>query len=177
LLSLQACTGNQADLGRKKPDPTQVAELVTHYDFVDPTGPVAATIPLPDGTQLPDAAAPVAFTIARAVPKSSPAPSGKVILALIKSDKPYPHLGIAAGDNYVWRDATNPDPSKWETYMVQLAPAANFKKLKRGSTHYSTGDPTQPRLVKAVSRGFVAFGVCLDDPMCGSGHCGYGDVE
>jgi hypothetical protein len=175
-LALLACNGDEAADTQTKPDPAEVAGLAKSYTFVNPRGPVPPVNPLPSGTGVPDNEAPTAITIARAVPTVTPAPSGKVILALVHSDRPYKHLGIAAGDNYVWRDESNSKPKKWVTYMVPAGANSNPKQLKRGKKKYSDGEHSEPRLVRTETRGRLAFGACLDDPACGSGHCGYGDV-
>jgi hypothetical protein len=181
LLSLPACTKRRtvADttLLLAKPDSAEVAALATLYHFETGTPPIQSLVPLPTGTSVPDADAPTDFTIARAVPNTPPGPTGKVIMALVHSDKPYRHLGIAVGNNYVWRDATDPDATKWRTFMVPVTLSSDAKKLKRDTREYSMGDHTQPRLVRAVTSS-LSFGVCLDDPACSTtGHCGYGDVD
>jgi hypothetical protein len=179
LLSLSACTASRGGFDPTllfpKPDSAEVAALAQNYRFVNPIAPIPSLVPLPPGTAVPDADEPT-ITIARAVPIRPPGPSGKVILALVRSDKPYQHLGIAVGDNYVWRDATDADPKRWRTFMVPVSFSSNAKKLKRDTTAYSSGDHTQPRLVRRVTNS-VSLGVCLDDPACGTGHCGYGDID
>jgi hypothetical protein len=182
LLSMQACdrTPKGADTAQaraKKPDPAAVAALAKSYDFVDPAAPVDAVTPLPDGTAVPEGAAPTVLTIARAVPTASPAPSGEVILALVNSNKAYPPLGIEVGDNWIWRNQADADPKKWDTYMVPAAAGSDPKKLKRDNKEYSNGSHEQPRLVRSINKAVLSFGACLDDPACGSGHCGYGDLD
>jgi hypothetical protein len=175
-LSLQACNDGEEVEAATKPVPAEVKALAGRYTFVNPSGPVAPMNPLPSGTGVPTTEAPSAITIARAVPTVAPAPSGKVILALVHSDRSYKHLGIAEGDNYVWRDESDPKPKKWVTFMVPAGAGSDPKQLKRGKKKYSDGEHSEPRLVRAVTRLGVAFGACLDDPACGSGHCGYGNV-
>jgi hypothetical protein len=160
---------------RKKPDPVAVIALANSYSFVNPSGPVNAITPLPPGDGVDEKDVPT-MTIARAVPKVAPAPAGYVILALVNSDKPYKRLGVETGDNYVWRDETDADSKNWDTYMVPASPTSDPKKLKRESKKYSDGEHTEPRLVRSVTRAEFSFGACLEDPACGSGHCGYGDV-
>lgn len=176
LSALQACT-KSAEITRKKPDPADVFALAKSYQFVDPQGPIDPVNPLPPGTGVKDSDAPTKITIARAVPTATPAPTGKVILALVNSDKEYKPLGIEEGDNYIYRDETDPDSTKWETYMVPVKAGSNPKHMKRDKERYSEGDHTQPRLVRVLTKSLVAFGACLDDPACQSGHCGYGDVD
>jgi hypothetical protein len=163
-----------------KPDTAEVLALAARYRFVNPRPPVPSIVPLPGGTGVPSADAPTDFTIERAVPITSPAPEGKVILARVHSNKAYAHMGVADGYNYVWRDQRLPRPFKhwWKTYMVPEK-GADPKRLKRGKEEYSHGDSTEPRLVVMSDRGtgLTAFGACLDDPNCGSGHCGYGEVD
>jgi hypothetical protein len=186
-LSLLACTQN-ADSGGKtvardlKPTQAEVIELAKSYDFPNAKEPVAPIADLPD-PDLPEADAPTKLTIARAVPKTPPGPVGRVLMALVYSDKPYKRLGIEEGNNYVFRDSTGKDPKKFETYMVPADPksSGDAKKLKRDSDKYSEGDHTEPRLVKTAAKRMtgtmLAFGACLEDPGCTSGHCGYGGLE
>ena len=186
-LSLLACTeknnpGIKTVAGDKKPTQAEVIELAKSYTFPNPTAPVApiADLPNPD---LPDTDAPTKITIARAVPNTPPGPSGRVLMALVYSDKPYKRLGIEAGNNYIFRDSTEKDPKKFETYMVpaDAGSSGDAKKLKRAPEKFSDGDHTEPRLVKTtakvMTRSLLAFGACLEDPGCGSGHCGYGDLD
>lgn len=176
VMLLQALGGGTAE-AQTKPVQSEVLALAKSYSFVHPLGPVETAYPLPKGTGVVSADAPKKITIARAVPSVTPAPSGKVIIALISSDKPYPFLGIAAGNNYVWRDESSSSSKKWVTYMVPELAGADPKRLKRTGKKYSDGEHTEPRLVHELKRrGLDAFGACLDDPMCGSGHCGYGNV-
>lgn len=178
LTLVQACADN-VGIFSSKPTQSEVLELAKSYDFVNPTGPIPAANPLPDGTGVPANQAPTSLTIERAVPKVSPAPEGKVILARVHSDKAYQHLGIEEGDNYIWVDRHLPKLLKhwWRTYMVPAKAGSDAKRLKRSDDEYSHGDPTEPRLVMMIVRGIESFGACLDDPNCGSGHCGFGDVE
>jgi hypothetical protein len=185
-LSLLACTqkGNpDAKIAArdKKPTQAEVIELAKSYTFPNPRPPVSpiADLPNPD---LPDGQAPTTFTIARAVPVTPPGPVGRVLMALVYSDKPYKRLGIEVGNNYIFRDSTEKDPKKFETYMVPADPGSSgdAKRLKRASEKFSDGDHTEPRLVKTatkvMTRSLLAFGACLEDPGCASGHCGYGDL-
>ncbi|NUO38942.1 MAG: hypothetical protein HOQ19_03520 [Gemmatimonadaceae bacterium] len=188
--SLQACnqSGNQNGSpatekppGDKKPTQAEVLELAKSYSFPNPTPPVApiANLPNPD---MPEADAPTKITIARAVPITSPGPSGRVLMALVYSNKSVKRLGIEEGNNYIFRDSTSRDPKTFETYMVPADPGSSgdAKRLKRASEKFSDGDHTEPRLVKSaakvMTRSMLAFGACLEDPGCTSGHCGYGDL-
>lgn len=173
--SAAAREGGQQALRGKKPDPQAVMDLAKSYDFVNPSAPVDANTALP-GQPVPDTDAPN-MTIARAVAKMSPAPVGFVILAVVTSDKAYKPLGIEPGLNYIWRDETDADAKKWETYMVPANVKSDPKKMKRENTKYSEGEHTEPRLVRTLTRAQFSFGACLEDPACGSGHCGYGDTE
>ncbi|HET9013175.1 MAG TPA: hypothetical protein VFN38_15220 [Gemmatimonadaceae bacterium] len=160
----------------KKPTQAEVIALARSYTFVGPTIPVTALAPIPNAG-VKDVDAPSAITIARAVATVSPAPWPEKLLALIHSDKEYKPLGIEAGDNYIWRNEDGSDPKQWETYIVPAAAGANVRKFKRSGAEYSSGDHTQPRLVVQVTRSVVTFGACLEDPACGTGHCGYGEVQ
>jgi hypothetical protein len=186
-LSLLACTksGNpdaKSAARDKKPTQAEVIELAKSYTFPNPREPVApiADLPNPD---LPESEVPTTFTIARAVPVTPPGPVGRVLMALVYSNKPYKRLGIETGNNYIFRDSTERDAKKFETYMVPADPGSSgdAKKLKRASEKFSDGDHTEPRLVKSATKvmtgALFAFGACLEDPGCGSGHCGYGDLD
>jgi hypothetical protein len=103
-----------------------------------------------------------------------PQPSHRLI-ARIKSDGDYPAMGIHEGMNLVWRSSWDSTTAgSWVTKIVPLAPFMPEHVLTRDPRmhEFTGGDPREPRLVR-VTVASVAFAACLDDPMCGSGHCGY----
>lgn len=81
-LALSACEKNpdtkagssRSSLRAGKPKPADVIKLAEQYEFGNPTGPVAAISPIP-GQGVEDDEVPT-ITLARAVPKRSPAPAG-----------------------------------------------------------------------------------------------------
>jgi hypothetical protein len=126
--------------------------------------------------------------ISKATRKSPVSSPTEEVLARIVSDKPYAPLGIIAGTNYLWRDRNDPDHGKWKVYMIADDATTKPNKLKRSNAEYVKSDDsgphphTQPRIARATKRknarvDSFAFGVCLEDPVCGTGHCGYGDLE
>jgi hypothetical protein len=116
------------------------------------------------------------MVIAKATRKSTPTPLTELVLARVNSDKAYPELGILPHDNYIWRYRADPDSTKWEVWMIpEQAPRA-AKRLTR-TVELSGGHYTLPRIVRAEKTNVavlsIAFGACVEDPACPSGHCGY----
>jgi hypothetical protein len=127
---------------------------------------------------VPQNAVPTRFTIAKATRTNPPTQLTEEVLALIDSDQAYAELGILPGNNYIWRYRADADKTKWEVWMVPQRAPQNAKPLTRSSEALSDGvDPTQPRIVRAEKTRLavvsIAFGTCLEDPVCTSGHCGY----
>jgi hypothetical protein len=122
-------------------------------------------------------AVPTRFTIAKATRSPIPTPLTEEVLALIDSDKAYPELGILPGNNYLWRYRADADPTKWEVWLIPERAPQNAEPLTRYTERFSDGDHTQPRIVRAEKTRLavvsIAFGTCLEDPVCPSGHCGY----
>jgi hypothetical protein len=120
---------------------------------------------------------PTTFTIAKATRSTTPTPLTEEVLAVIESDRAYAELGILPDKNYVWRYRADPDSTKWEVWVIPERVPRNAKQLTRSAERFTDGDHREPRLVRAEkSRGVastIAFGACLEDPVCPSGHCGY----
>jgi hypothetical protein len=197
---LAACSGDTSDrtaatddsarpaagasaVGSSRPDKTAIlASAKADYEYEDPArGPVPAT----DPTAIPNPGVPQTdapnLTIRKARRKNIVVMPKEEVLALVYSDKRYSPLGIIADTNYIWRDRSDADSTKWKVYMVPDDATNDLKKLKRDKDkkEYSRDrDPTKPRLVTGgKKRAAFVVGVCLEDPACGTGHCGYGDVD
>lgn len=144
------------------------------YDYGPERAPVTGTYPEFPGTHVPDGTIPT-MRIATARWKGpGPMPPGRII-ARIYSERAYTPMGIAAGYNYVWRNSWDTTAVRnWQSQVVSRDRSVSAHNLVRDSTRaeYSHGDAMEPRLVllKVASMG---LGLCLDDPMCGTGHCGY----
>ena len=101
----------------------------------------------------------------------------KRLFARIHSDKNYPLMGIHAGQNIVWRDSwdsTAVASATWKNTVTPEEPGEPDHVLTRDSrlNQYPAVVAHQPRVIKLKVRS-VAFVVCLEDPMCGTGHCGH----
>lgn len=196
---LAACTGgdrasrDSAVTARDTTAASQSAGKATQHDFAQivkqaqsadysyeatPRDPVPARNPT-DITHngVAQAAAPTTLTIAAATRSSTPTPLTEEVLARIDSDRAYPELGILPDANFIWRYRADPDPAKWEVWVIPQRAPGNAKLLVRSATDFSNGNHTQPRLVRAekvlAAAVAIAFGTCLEDPVCPSGHCGY----
>jgi hypothetical protein len=172
------------------PVPGDVIALAGKYHFA-PTllPPAQATTPI-DKTgknQGVDKTKDPHLTFARAETVSGTSyPTDQEVLLLVDAKSAYPGLDIAQGNNYIWRDRSDPDKTKWTVWLVSEHPARAVE-LKRFPHPYSVIDPMLPHLVvekfqvkRADSTGaafltdMIAYGACIDDPAClPSGHCGY----
>lgn len=182
MLAAGCARANDEKTGAAKP-PDQaaiVASAQSDYDYESPERG-ADTADDPDDLENDgvEAGSAPTMTIARATLKGSAtgAPDSEV-LARITSSAAYDKLGISAGVNYVWRDRRDPpkDDLTWKMYVVPADLTVKMEKWKRDGKKkaYTHGEPHQPRLVVASKdKATIAFGACLDDPVCGSGHCGY----
>lgn len=163
----------------------------TQYNYSDTITRVAA---LPgaeiENTGIPEKEVPREFTIAKASlkPGTIGDPDSEV-LARIYADADYKPLHIHKGFNYVWRDKRAPDSTdrKFKTWIVPDVWYHSMRKLKRGAKEvpYSDlgSDHSIPHLVfiikpfRPMAGNNVAFGLCIDDPVCGGNHCGYSALE
>jgi hypothetical protein len=151
-----------------------LAEAATEYDTFAERPPVAIDLPNFRGPHTPgnvDAAP--NMTIATMRLKSGHPQPGHRLIARITSAGDYPPFGVYAGMNFIWRNSwNNADTATWVTKVVPTKPSAPPEHvLHRDSVEYTHGAPTEPRLVKMTVASF-AIAACLDDPRCGSGHCG-----
>lgn len=146
------------------------------YTYETPRIPVDASNPSDiSNPGVPESSAPT-MTIAKATRANTPTPLTEEVLAKIVSDRAYPDLGVLPGDNYVWRYRADSDSTKWEVWVVPDNPSHRAEPLSRSAEHFSDGDPTQPRIVRArrtAAGAVIAFAACLQDPVCPSGHCGF----
>jgi hypothetical protein len=115
------------------------------------------------------------MTIATARLKpNTPQPAHRII-ARITSEAPYPPLGIEPGYNYVWRSSwSDADTASWVTKIVSRDSATSHDLTRDARHHeYTPGmSAREPRLI-ILKVHSIALGLCLDDPMCPTGHCGY----
>jgi hypothetical protein len=127
------------------------------------------------GPTAPDTAAPTSISIATMTLKPGRPRGPRQLLARITSNKAYSLMGITEGQNFVWR-------STWDSSAVASvntltpgkagAPDHVLTRDSRPNRYLPVGTPHQPRLLKLLVNSF-AFVACLDDPGCGTGHCGF----
>lgn len=121
------------------------------------------------------------FTAAEAVRRDDPdGTQPREIIAKLYVDHDYPRLGLVKGNNYIF-------------VTPALPPRGSVDKVRRtyvvvpedvnAEMRYLTIDPAKqfghhpPAAVIAhLGNGRVVLGCCLDDPGCGSGHCGATDA-
>lgn len=190
LVAVLALVAGVASSCRKEPAPSIIAvsdtlglapsqtalivEAATHYDTGPKRGPLAIRDTAFPGPSTPGDSAPH-MSIATMTLKTGHARPPYRLIARIMSDGDYPAMGIYRGMNFVWRSSWDTTAAAtWVTKVVPMTPSATEHVLKRDPRlhEYTSGDPAEPRLVQ-VSKASYAFAACLDDPMCGSGHCGY----
>jgi len=185
---LVACNGgNKVDTGGTQkttalPDttgmtPVQVQilkEALSHYNIdKNERPPLAITDSSFPGAAIPESEAPEMTIATMTRDTTTPRPAWRLI-ARITSRGDYPAMGVYKGTNFIWRSSwNNADSATWVTRVVSTSPGKAAHDLHRDprTIEYTHGDPSQPRLVKITVHS-IAFAVCLDDPMCGSGHCG-----
>jgi len=164
----------------KTPDPAHVRLLSNRYSFVEPlhASKVKRGVSIKKKNnhgvlsgQEPD------MTLARAILTGEPT-IDEAIVGLIESKGPYDGLGIRTGKNYVYRHVSS-SGGPWEVWIVP-DDGTTPTQLEGDTYEYSDHPPGRARLVqenfKKRFRPFtnmVAFGVCIDDQSCGTGHCGY----
>ena len=163
-----------------EPTPSQLAirpQAQNDYDF----GPERPAIDMTDstfpGSSVPDSAAP-RMTASTMTLKTGHARSTRRLLARITSSRDYPPMGIYAGVNYVWRntwDTTSVAAARWTNIITPDATGRPDKRLVRDARldrFPITLGLHEPSVVRLRVNSY-AFEVCLDDPVCPSGHCGY----
>ena len=152
-----------------------VRQAGTLYDFGPERRPIAIRDSGFAGPVVSDTTAVPRMTIATASLKSGVVPPQERILARIHSSGDYAPMGIHAGDNYIARSSSDTTAAaQWVTKVVSANASAMAYQLRRDarSIEYTHGEPREPRLVRITVHS-VAIAVCLSDPVCSSGHCGY----
>ena len=149
-------------------------EAESLYDFGPERPPLRANDPAFKGPVVPDGEIPRMWISTATLKPNVPVPKDRII-ARIRSERAYPLLGIAAGENYVWRNSRDARRAKsWVTLVVAADSALARHTLKRDERlmEYTHGEPAEPRLV-ILQVHSQSLSMCLDDPMCSTGHCGY----
>lgn len=150
-----------------------VREADSLYDFEPERDTVTGSDPDFPGPVVDDGSIPH-MTIATAKLKANAPQPAHRIIARITSDAPYLNMGIHAGLNYVWRNSwSDADTASWVTRMVSRDSLTALDLIRDSRRReYTHGDPKEPRLV-ILKVHSVSLSMCLDDPMCPTGHCGY----
>lgn len=162
------------------PTPSQITVLDAQDDY--DAGPERAPATeadtlVPGMTLQPDDDAPT-MTIATLTLKPGRVRRSRRLLARITSNKDYAPMGIAKGQNLVWRDtwdSTAVAAAAWHSVLTPTTrpgrPDHVLVRDPRPNRYPPSVVPHQPRLIRLTIRSF-AFVLCLDDPMCPTGHCG-----
>lgn len=155
-----------------------IREVENDYDVGPERPAITENDPDYQGPTAPDTAAPGTITIATMRLKQGRPRGSRQLLARITSDKDYPLMGIVEGQNFVWRNTWDSTAVAAATWVNTLTPAKVgspdhvLSRDPRLNRYPALVTPHQPRLLKLVVNSF-AFIACLDDPACGTGHCGY----
>lgn len=155
-----------------------VVDALKNYDIGEERLPTVENDPAFQGPTAANAAAPTTITIATMTLKPSGARGSRRFLARITSNKDYPLLGIYEGQNFVWRNTWDSTVVSAPTWINTITPAALGKddhvltRDPRPSRYPVYGGAHEPSMYKLIVRS-IALVVCLDDPMCSTGHCGY----
>ena len=146
-----------------------VAEATANYDF----GPERQPVPVdttavkgPGGT-LPT----ITIATATQLPRPPRVP-GHMFIARLTSSAAYSQMGLAPGENYVWRDSSAGAEGPYRTLIVPKDTAFPMMWLKRDYSvaSYAPGSPPEPRLVKSA----LGYGAC--DLRCNPTHCAFQSV-
>lgn len=115
------------------------------------------------------------MTIATATLKPNAQQPPQRLIARIRSQGAYPQVGIQPGYNYVWRNSWDSKAvATWVTRIIPRDSAIAYDLIRDSRLHEFTKgmSPEEPRLV-ILKVHSIALALCLDDPMCPTGHCGY----
>jgi hypothetical protein len=127
------------------------------------------------GTVVADGKVPNVWIATATLKPGNPAPLHP-ILARIRSEGSYAPMGLVAGYNYIWRSSADIKTAlSWQTKIISADRSAKSHILTRDARkyEYSHGmSAREPRLV-LIKVHSVGLGVCLDDPVCPTRHCGY----
>lgn len=145
------------------------------YDYGKERTPVTVSDREFKGPYMPDDSVPRMWIASAKLKANVQRPADRII-ARIRSERSYPPMGIVAGYNYVWRNSWNErTASRWITRVIPTEKSGKEHQLVRDARNheYTHGmSPREPRLVR-IKVHSMAVGLCLDDPICPTGHCGY----
>lgn len=145
------------------------------YDYGKERTPLTVSDRKFEGPYVPDDSIPRMWISSAKLKANVRQPASRII-ARIRSERAYPPMGIVAGYNYVWRNSWDErTASRWVTKIIPSDKSVDEHQLMRDARRqeYTHGkSPIEPRLVR-IQVHSMAIGLCLDDPICSSGHCGY----
>ena len=152
-----------------------IREARTLYDYGRERPPLAIRDTAYTGPYVSDDSIPRVWIATASLKANAPRPKTRII-ARIRSERAFAPLGIVAGYNYVWRNSWDTAAvARWATRIVPDDSVAKPHDLVRDARkhEYTRGmSPMEPRLVR-IKVHSTALGLCLDDPICPTGHCGY----
>ena len=146
-----------------------VAEATANYDFGPERQPIAIDTTTVKG---PGGALPM-ITIATATQQTRTARvPGHMFIARLTSSAAYAQMGLARGENYVWRDSSAGAEGPYRTLIVPKDTTVPMSWLRRDYSvaSYAPGSPPEPRLVKSA----LGYGAC--DLRCNPTHCAFQSV-
>ena len=150
-------------------------EATTLYGYGPEREPVAIKDGDFPGPIVNDSAVPRLRIATATLRRGVPVPAYRII-ARIRSEGAYRPMGIESGYSYIWRNSwDDKNVATWVTKVVSSNTAAVPHLLTRDARNheYTHGENArEPRLVRITVRS-MAIGVCIDDPVCQTGHCGY----
>lgn len=152
-----------------------ISEARKLYDYGRERPPVSVRDTAYPGPYVSDDAIPRVWIATASLKRGTPQPKTRII-ARIRSERAFAPLGLVAGYNYVWRNSWDTTAaSRWISRIIPDDRATKPHDLVRDARHheYTRGmSALEPRLVR-IRVHSTALGLCLDDPICPSGHCGY----
>lgn len=156
-------------------DTAILEEARTLYDYGKERPPVAVRDTAFPGPYVSDDAIPRVWIATASLKRNTRRPKTRVI-ARIRSERSFAPLGLIAGYSYVWRNSWDTAAvERWTTRIIPDDRSAKPHDLVRDARkhEYTRGmSPLEPRLVR-IKVHSTALGLCLDDPICPTGHCGY----
>jgi hypothetical protein len=152
-----------------------ISEARRLYDYGRERPPISVRDTAYKGPYVSDDSIPRVWIATASLKPNTRRPTTRII-ARIRSERSFAPLGLVAGYNYVWRNSWDTTTvSRWKTRIVPDDSAARPHDLVRDARNheYTRGmSPLEPRLVR-IKVHSSALGLCLDDPICPTGHCGY----
>jgi hypothetical protein len=144
------------------------------YDYGPEREPFRDVDPDFRGPVVPDGEIPRMWISTATLKPNVPVPETRII-ARIRSEAAYAPMGIAAGDNYIWRNSRDTTVARrWVTSIVPADGMSARHDLQRDHRliPYTHDGPEEPKLI-ILRVHSIALGVCVDDPLCRpTGHCG-----